>query len=62
MTLTEENKLLRDALEAATEKLQIYRSKTNGEYVGGMEYGELMKSIARAVLKQPITVQNDHDQ
>ena|ERR1700722_11403722 len=40
---------LRKALEAATFKLQLYRAKNDGEYVGGMEYTALMQMIAKAV-------------
>ncbi len=40
---------LRASLEKATEKLQIFRSQTDGQYVGGMEYSALMKMIAEAI-------------
>ena len=58
MTLKEENALLRETLEAATFKLQLYRSACGRQDVGGMEYTALTKLIARAVLKQPAPVTN----
>jgi len=36
---------LRAALEKAKEKLELYRIKNSGKYVGGMEYGALMNLI-----------------
>jgi len=36
---------LRAALEKAKEKLELYRIKNPGKYVGGMEYGALMNLI-----------------
>lgn len=43
------NKLLRDALVRAQEKLKLYRALHNGEYVGGMEYNTLMSYIDEAL-------------
>lgn len=43
---------LRSALEKATQKLQIFRAATDGEYTGGMEYTALMREIAAALNEQ----------
>ena len=47
--LEAENARLRVVLEKATEKLQIFRCQTDGQYVGGIEYSALMREIAEAV-------------
>lgn len=36
---------LRCALMLAKEKLKLYRSKSDGEYIGGQEYTRLMRQI-----------------
>ena len=44
-TAAAEIERLRAALEKAKEKLELYRIKNSGKYVGGMEYGALMNLI-----------------
>ncbi len=48
-TAREDNKRLRTALQAAKEKLMIFRKETSGEYKGGMEYKMLMDLIDAAL-------------
>lgn len=40
---------LRDALTSAKEKLALYRKAHGGEYLGGVEYSELMRRIDAAL-------------
>ena len=40
---------LRAALALAKEKLELYRAQHSGEYVGGVEYSELMQQINAAL-------------
>jgi len=47
--MEDKNKDLRAALEAAQIKLQKYRREHSGEYVGGMQYTDLMEMIDKAL-------------
>lgn len=47
--MTKAAKLLSDALLDAKLKLQLYREKHSGEYIGGVEYTELMRRIDAAL-------------
>lgn len=40
---------LRTALSDARVKLELYRAQHSGEYVGGLEYGQLIKKIDDAL-------------
>ena len=42
---------LREALRHAREKLMLYRKAHSGEYIGGMEYSQLMRQIDAALAK-----------
>ncbi len=48
-TMESKNKALREALEAAKLKLSLYRGEHSGEYVGGMQYTDLMTMIDEAL-------------
>lgn len=39
----------RAALQAAKQKLQVYRAQHSGEYIGGMEYEALIRMIDEAL-------------
>jgi hypothetical protein len=39
-------------LQAARQKLEVYRAQTNGEYSGGPEYTSLMRAIDAALAQQ----------
>lgn len=56
--LLEEAKVreLREVLELAQRKLAIYRSLSDDEYVGGMEYAALMNRITEALAKTEPTM------
>ena len=41
------------ALERAKEKLTLYREAHGGEYVGGVEYTQLIREIAEALAPIP---------
>lgn len=43
------NAHLRRLLEAAGKKVALYRKQHSGEYVGGMEFNELMRQIHEAL-------------
>lgn len=51
--MTKQIDALRTALGYAREKLELYRAQHNGEYVGGIEYTALIRTLVYARPARP---------
>ncbi len=47
--LLQQNGFMKTALQAAKEKLQLYRAEHSGNYIGGIEYTDLIRMIDAAL-------------